>query len=126
MKVQNYSEVDARNFPGIDGVNIRWMVGKKDDAPNCAMRVIEVDPGRNTPFHQHDYEHEVFIIDGSGYLKDENDNQHAFQKGTVIYVKPNEWHGFFNNADKTLRFICVVPHIDGLEPLDEAQEAVVC
>lgn len=126
MKVQNYSDVGSRDFPGIEGVNIRWMVGKKDDAPNFAMRIIEVDPGRNTPFHQHDYEHEVFIIDGAGYLKDEDGNQHVFEKGAVIYVQPNEWHGFFNTADETLRFICVVPHIDGLEPLDESQEAVVC
>jgi len=123
MQITDYTQMPARDFPGIEGVNIRWMLGKKDGAPNFALRIIEVEPGHNTPFHSHDYEHEVYIMNGSGYLRDVEGNEHAFQPGAVIFVEPNEEHGFYNTSDETLRFICVVPHVDGLEPVDELQAA---
>jgi len=116
MKAESYTDTPANDFPGISGVNIRWLVGKKDGAPNFAMRVIEVAPGSNTPFHSHDYEHEVFVLNGQGGLRDASGNELPLETGSVVYISPNEEHGFYNTGAEVLRFICVVPHIDGLEP----------
>ena len=32
------------------------------------------------------------------------------EPGTVVFVPPDEAHGFFNTGDAVLRFICVIPH----------------
>ncbi|MBN1310377.1 MAG: cupin domain-containing protein [Anaerolineae bacterium] len=109
MKVQFYTDTPAEPAE-VPGVGIRWVVGKKDGAPNFAMRVIEVQPGSNTPYHTHDFEHEVYVLEGTGVIRSPQGDQ-PVEPGTVVYVAPNEEHGFFNQGDGVLRFICVVPHV---------------
>lgn len=124
MKVESYTDTQALDFPNIEGVTIRWMVGRKDGAPNFAMRIIEVEPGKQTPFHSHDYEHEVFIVNGRGVIRDGNGEERSIQPGSVAYIAPNEEHGFYNLGEDVMRFICVVPHVQGLEPVLAEAEAV--
>lgn len=108
MKTEHYTETpaEAQEAPG---VTIRWVIGKQDGAPNFAMRVIEVQPGCNTPYHTHDFEHEVYVLAGAGVVRGAEDET-PIGPGTVVYVEPGEKHGFFNIGDEALRFICVVPH----------------
>jgi len=40
----------------------------------------------------------------------DKDGDHAVSHGTIVYVAPNEEHGFFNRGDEVLRFICLIPH----------------
>jgi quercetin dioxygenase-like cupin family protein len=116
MKIQPYTDTKLHQYA--DGVTIRWVVGKKDGAPNFAMRVIEVEPGFNTDYHSHDFEHEVYVLNGTAMVRDEGGDEQPVKAGSVVYIGPNEVHGFFNKGDETLRFICVVPHVKGLEPED--------
>lgn len=109
MKVQHYTETFAEP-QDVPGVTIRWVIGEQDDAPNFAMRVIEVEPGCNTPYHTHGFEHEVFVLAGEGVVRDEAGAETAVSPGSVVYVPPDEVHGFFNRGDGVLRFICVIPH----------------
>ncbi len=108
MKVEHYTKTpaEAQEAPG---VTIRWIIGKDDGAPNFAMRVIEVEPGCNTPFHTHGFEHEVYILAGRGEVRGA-DGETPVEPGTAVYVEPGERHGFFNTGDEALRFICVIPH----------------
>ena len=53
---------------GAEGVTIRWLIAKNDGAPCFQMRLFEVAPGGRTPLHTHEWEHEVFILDGEGIL----------------------------------------------------------
>ena len=65
-------------MPGATGCQVRWLVGPGDGAPNFAMREFEVAPGGHTPRHSHPYEHEVFVLQGSGVVY-EGDTEHPLQ-----------------------------------------------
>ena len=94
---------------GIKDVKLRWVISKKDGAENFAMRVFEIQPGGFTPLHKHDWEHEVFILHGSGKAKNKNIEE-SFKQGDVFFIKPNEWHQFVNDTDDILKFICLIPY----------------
>jgi len=70
MFIRNYKEVNPEpvEMEGAKGVKMRWVICQKDGAPNFAMRVFELEPGGYTPYHRHEWEHEVFIKDGQGII----------------------------------------------------------
>ena len=98
------------DMPGVSGASMSIMVGREDRAPNFALRSFEVSAGGHTPQHQHDYEHEVYIVSGTGEILLEG-KRHPIKGGDVIYVPANEEHQFTVGADspESLRFLCVVP-----------------
>ena len=110
MKHVHYTDVELEipKEKGIKDVNVRWLISKKDDAENFAMRLFEIKPGGYTPLHQHDWEHEVFILEGSGVIKNKNEEK-PFIKHDVIFALPMEWHQFVNTGNETLKFICLIP-----------------
>ena len=108
MKAFPYTDVRAEAVEGCPGVSIRWLIGENVNAPNFATRLIELDPGSATEHHQHPWEHEVFVLEGTGVVLDA-DSEQALSPGSCVYVAPNETHNFRNTGDRILRFICVVP-----------------
>ena len=113
MKHVHYTDVEEEilTAEGVKDATIRWLITKKDGAKNFTMRLFEIQPGGHTPLHQHDWEHEVFIVKGNGALQDKN-KAYAFKQGDVIYVPPMEWHQFANTGNDVLQFICVIPYKD--------------
>lgn len=107
----HFTDVAAEpvEIDGARDVLIRWLIAKDDGAENFAMRLFDVKPGGHTPLHQHDWEHEVFIVTGSGELRDK-DGKESFQKGDVIFVPSMKWHQFVNTDEELLQFICVIPY----------------
>ena len=111
LKMMKASDVDAKQveMEGVEGVTIRWLISKSDDAPNFAMRLFEVSPGGHSPLHTHEWEHEVYILAGSGELEFEGERR-PFEKGWFLLVPPDREHMFINTGDETLRFLCLVPN----------------
>jgi len=111
MRVQNYQDVDMKEveMEGADGCRVRQLVGQVDQAPNFAMRQFEVAPGGHTPKHFHDYEHEVFVLEGEGVVVD-GDQEQPLSSGDVVYVAPNDVHQFRNTGDSPMRFLCLIPN----------------
>jgi quercetin dioxygenase-like cupin family protein len=91
----------ARGYP-------RWVIGRKEGAPNFAMRVAELDPGSASPLHTHQEEHEVFVLSGSGKVR-AGGKQAELAEGDVVFIQPLEEHTFINDGEELLRFICVIP-----------------
>src|SRR5687768_10131690 len=93
---------------GVKGVTMRMMVGRSDGAPNFAMRHFTVEPGGYTPHHSHNYEHEIYIVEGAGRI--EHDGQFRdIQAGDAIFVEPNKVHQFINTGRTPMKFLCLVP-----------------
>ena len=71
FKALHFSEVKAEEIKekGVDGVQVRWLITKKDGAPNFAMRFFEISPNGHSPLHSHKWEHEVFILEGESYRR---------------------------------------------------------
>lgn len=111
MKVNSLEQVPSQavQMEGAEGCKVRWLIGERDGAPTFAMRQFEVAPGGFTPRHSHDYEHEVFVLEGSGVVI-EGDAPHALQAGDVVLVKPNEVHQFRNTGSSPLKFLCLIPN----------------
>jgi quercetin dioxygenase-like cupin family protein len=111
LKHVHYSDVqlETPEENGIKDIKVRWVISRKDGAANFAMRVFEILPDGYTPLHQHDWEHEVFIIEGEGITKDKT-SEKKFNQGDVLFIPPMEWHQFVNTGDKLLKFLCLIPY----------------
>jgi quercetin dioxygenase-like cupin family protein len=107
MKAEDRAPV-AIEIQGAQGVKKAGLVTAADGSPTAAMRLFEIARGGHTPWHAHDWEHVVHILEGEGVLKSEN-GEAAFAAGDSLLVDPDEEHNFVNTGDGPLRFICVVP-----------------
>ncbi|MEA3475977.1 MAG: cupin domain-containing protein [Candidatus Cloacimonadota bacterium] len=110
MKLTHFNNVPLENVnvEGAENTRIRWLVSDKDKAPNFALRMFELEPGGHTPYHTHDWEHESFILQGTGVLVT-SEGEKEFQQWDVIYIDPNRYHQFKNTGDTLLRFLCAIP-----------------
>ncbi|MFI4897232.1 MAG: cupin domain-containing protein [Phycisphaerales bacterium JB059] len=109
--IRNIDEAERSEvqMEGVRGATMAVMVGREDGAPNFAVRQFVVEPGGHTPRHSHDYEHEVFVVSGSGDILLEG-TRHPIRGGDVIYVPADEEHQFrADGAGEGLRFLCAVP-----------------
>ncbi|MEW6248195.1 MAG: cupin domain-containing protein [Nitrospirota bacterium] len=109
MVIKHYADVKPDAYAGApEGVEMREMITDRDGAPRFAMRVFDVKPGAGTPFHTHEWEHEVYILKGTGRVRTENGDT-PFAPGDSVYIAPNEKHGFIADPSAPVQFICVIP-----------------
>ena len=111
MKITNFRDVQAQaaDEPGASGVTVRWLISEKEGAPNFAMRLFEMEPGGHTPYHKHEWEHEVMILEGTGSLVTQ-EGRVPLNKGDALFVPGEEMHQFKNASQEPLVFLCMVPH----------------
>jgi quercetin dioxygenase-like cupin family protein len=111
MKVIHTEQIEAATVDMEGAVNccIRCLIGPDDAAPSFSMRQFEVAPGGHTPKHTHAYEHEVYVLEGSGVVL-EGDREHPLRPGSAVYVPPNQLHQFCNTGGGPLKFLCLIPH----------------
>jgi quercetin dioxygenase-like cupin family protein len=107
MLSRDYRQVPVESAG--EGITIRWAVGKPEGAPNFAMRVVEFAPEAVFARHQHPYEHEIFVLEGEG-VAEGPEGEVPMRPGAVLYVPPDEPHGYRNTGESVLRFVCVIPH----------------
>ncbi len=106
MKVRHYREVEPSNEA--PGVALHTVI-PAGEAPNFAMRVIEVAAGSSTPFHSHDWEHEVFVLSGKGRVRGP-EGERDLTPDQAVFVPPGEEHCFMNAGDEVFRFVCCIPN----------------
>ena len=106
MKVGKYTETEATLE--LPGVYKREVINASDGAPNSCMRVFDLEPGSSTPSHSHAWEHEVYVLSGSGKVLG-NEGEKGISPDSVVFIAPDEHHRFTNTGQETLRFICVIP-----------------
>ncbi len=123
MKVGHYEQVAKApvTMEGAAGCHVRWLMDEKQGAPNFAMRQFEVAPGGYTPKHSHPYEHEVFVLEGSGVVL-EGDEEHPLRAGDFVFVTPDEIHQFRNTGSVPLKFLCMVPNSSATQAITVAAE----
>lgn len=108
-KVKTSSKVPSQKMEGdAKGVSMQILLSPDDGAPNFAMRMFTVDPGGQTPFHAHSWEHEAFILEGEGVVGSDL-AETPIEAGQAVFIAPNERHCFRNTGKSALRFLCIVP-----------------
>ena len=91
----NYLAVSGEQVgeAGAHGVSLRTVIGEADGAPNFFMRVISFEADSASPSHSHAWEHEAFIISGTGTVEVQGKTT-SLKQGDVIYIPPNADHCF--------------------------------
>jgi quercetin dioxygenase-like cupin family protein len=92
---------------GSKRARIKWLIGEKDGPPTFLMRQFTVEAGGYTPYHQHDWEHEVYVLEGQGKVRYEN-LEARIEPGDAILIPPGEKHQF-RAGSETLKFLCLIP-----------------
>ena len=108
MKITNRGKEAKRSIPGLEGVTIQNVISEGDGATNFFMRIFEMNPGVVTEPHSHDYEHEIYILEGRGVVVGEGDPK-PLQKGDFLFIPANEAHTFRNDGPDKLCWICLIP-----------------
>lgn len=108
MQVIDVNEVPEEKVEGVEKTTVRWLIDEKIGAENFAMRYFVIEKGGNTPLHTHDWEHEMFVVKGEGYISD-GKNKIKIKPGNAIFVKPNELHQVINEDSDRLEIICLIP-----------------
>lgn len=115
-KVAHYTGIPGEPFgEEAPGVTIRVLIGEEPDgAPVYVLRMIEIEPGGNTPEHSHPYEHENFIVSGEGDLL-LGEERVPVKTGDVAFVPPDVRHQYRNRGERPLVFLCGIPasHLRG-------------
>jgi len=93
---------------GVKGAKIRWMIDDRTGAPNFAMRIFDIEPGGHTPLHTHDWEHEIFVLEGTAAAVGA-DGEKAAKEGDAVFVPGGELHQFRNTGEGLLRVMCLIP-----------------
>jgi len=101
---------DVENLPiqteGAVNVTMRKLLTKEHGVPNFALRMFHIEPGGNTPYHSHNWEHENYVLEGEGSLN-YNNKEYKLEKGISIYIPVNEMHQFRSETGMT--FLCLIP-----------------
>jgi quercetin dioxygenase-like cupin family protein len=111
MIARHYTDVEPEKATEAEGVSFRVVIGEKEKAPNFVMRVFDVEPGASSPRHTHDWEHEVFILSGTGRVYG-GGKEVSLSPGFTVYVPPMEEHQFTNTGDEVLQFVCLIPVLE--------------
>ena len=105
--IDNIEEAEV-NFEDAKNVKKKLAIGSKDGTPTMSFRVFTLEKDGYTPYHSHEQEHINYIIEGSGYLVDEEGNKHPVKQGDFVLVKPFEKHQYRNEEDAKFVMICAV------------------
>jgi len=108
MKKINHKDIKGTSPTGTKGIDFKQMIAKNMEAPHFYMRLIDISPGGHTERHVHEWEHEVFVVEGRGKVVLKNLEEDIIQ-GDAIFIEPNEIHEFVNSSNSLLRVICVIP-----------------
>jgi quercetin dioxygenase-like cupin family protein len=112
MKIVSLANVEKKKvqMEGAFGAWKQLPLGSNDGTPVYSYRVFTLEPGGNTPYHSHPYEHMNFIIEGQGILVNEAGEEQPLESGDFALVYPNERHQYRNSSpDKVFSMICGVP-----------------
>lgn len=110
MKIIPYKDVEAKDAEGgSNKLSLRLLITEEIGAENFAMRLFEMEAGGNSPLHSHNWEHEVFILEGEGVVVGGEDEK-KFKAGDAIFIPANEKHQLKNDSNKPCKFLCFIPY----------------
>lgn len=112
MKRVHRTQVKAEivREPGAKEATHRKLIDTPDGADRFVLTEFEVAPNGSTPPHFHEWEHEIYVIEGSmGLVMPDKGRTEQVGPGDAVFIPRNEPHGFVTGPDQTCRFLVVAP-----------------
>ena len=111
MIVRNVEDIESTRveMEGVKETHIQWLASKFEGAPNFAMRRFTIAPGGTIPLHDHPWEHEIYILSGKATAYNDKEKK-VVGPGDVLFIPGDEPHGYDNDGEEDLVFICMVPN----------------
>lgn len=106
-KVHNVPTEEVTMF-GSTGTSIQWL-WSKEEAPHFALRRFAIQPDGEIGIHNHEEEHEIFILSGEGVVFNDLGEEFHVQPQDTLFVPRNEAHGYRNTGKNDLEFLCIIP-----------------
>jgi quercetin dioxygenase-like cupin family protein len=80
-----------------DGINAARLINLDDNPPTCTLSYSQIEPGNTSSHHIHEWEHEVYIIEGTGTLFCDG-KEYPVKAGDAMFIPPNVDHYTLNNG----------------------------
>jgi quercetin dioxygenase-like cupin family protein len=106
MRIVSYKKVEAKEAEGSSKLKIRWL--NNEGSNIFAVRHIEIEPDGYSPYHSHAWEHEIFVLEGSGPAVGEK-GEEEISIGDLISIPGEEIHQIKNAGKSTLKILCMIP-----------------
>ena len=109
MEKNHFTDLEAVTVEqDAKGIKLRWLITEKMGANTFVMRHFEIAPGGYTPRHTHEWEHEAYILSGTGVVFG-NGRENEFKPGDAIFMPGGEDHQFKNTGDEPVTMLCLIP-----------------
>lgn len=102
-----YEKKEITDLEGAEKVDKEVLLGASEGVETFAMRRFTLDAGGHTPYHGHDWEHEIYVLAGKGKIKT-GDGDKELGAGDTVYVPSGEEHQFISDSEG-FTFLCLVP-----------------
>lgn len=112
MKKVNRKDVKAEvvREPGAKEALHRKLIDTPDGADRFVLTEFELAPNGSTPPHYHEWEHEIYVIEGGmGLVMPKEGKTEQVGPGDAVFIPRNEPHGFVTGPEQTCRFLVVAP-----------------
>lgn len=111
MHIVNIEAVDFKEYleRGARSVRRKTLIDSSVGSKRFYLRYYRLEPGGQTPFDIHDYEHIVVITRGRGSLLTINNGSpsiKSIREGDVVFIASREPHQFINTGSSELEFLC--------------------
>ena len=112
MKICSLGTIEKipANMKGAEKAYKQVPISKSDGSPAVSFRVFTLESGGHTPYHEHDFEHMNYVIEGDGVIVNRNGEEAEFKKGDFALILPGEKHQYRNSSEiEPFIMICAVP-----------------
>ena len=106
MKVRRLREEpgEPEKEEGSSGVNSVDLVLKREDIAGFSSRILRIEPGGHTAFHEHEREHVAVVLRGRCRAETKTDMA-DIGEGCIVSIPPGEPHRFNNPGKERLALV---------------------
>ncbi len=94
--IRNYRSLFKPGGASAGGFESVRLITLEDNPPTCVVNYQVIEPGKTSPHHLHPWEHEVYILEGSGVLVCDG-KEYPVKEGDGIFIPGNVDHYTLNN-----------------------------
>jgi quercetin dioxygenase-like cupin family protein len=92
---------------GTQGVRVSDLFGTGEGACRVGLHLYEIQPGGQTAYHAHVWEHQVYLLEGTGTVRGPEGDQ-PVGPGDAVLVPAGEPHQFLAGPEP-MRFLSARP-----------------